>query len=290
MSLICPHCHWPLGVTERDAGSTIICRGCGRATTIPSAGSPDAAILPAAPRGDFPILQTIHSGLLWLGFGLVVVFVIALLLPDRGSRGPSNRATASNNLKHIALAMLNYESAYKCFPPTYTSSPTTGKPLLSWRVHILPYIEEEALYKEFHLDEPWDSPHNRALIPRMPYFYAYPGGAALPEGRTCYLAVVGPQSVLKPPFASSTIAAITDGARNTLLALEVDPSAAVIWTKPDDYYYTQDPQGLARTPGRKGTVAVVYADGHTSYIYDTLSAARFQALCTRDGGELVDPD
>ena len=69
--------------------------------------------------------------------------------------------------------MHNYHLAHGHFPPAYNKSPD-GKPLLSWRVHILPYLEQKSLYDEFHKDEPWDSEHNKALITRMPAVYYLP--------------------------------------------------------------------------------------------------------------------
>ena len=86
------------------------------------------------------------------------------------------RSQCINNLKQIGLAMHNYHAMHKTFPPAYTVD-KAGKPLLSWRVLILPYLEQDALYKEFHLDEPWDSEHNRALIDRMPATYRCPDAA-----------------------------------------------------------------------------------------------------------------
>ena len=88
-------------------------------------------------------------------------------LPDRASRREAARRMASsNNLKQIGLAMINYEQANKTFPPAYKAD-KDGKPLLSWRVLILPYLESNSLYEQFHLDEPWDSAHKR-LIAQMP--------------------------------------------------------------------------------------------------------------------------
>src|SRR5258707_7271470 len=78
------------------------------------------------------------------------------------------------------------------FPPA-ASRDQEGRPLLSWRVLLLPYVEQAALYQEFHLDEPWDSPHNLTLLPKMPKVYAVPAynGAANAPGRTCYQAFTG---------------------------------------------------------------------------------------------------
>ena len=78
-----------------------------------------------------------------------------------------------NNEKQIALAMHNYHAANDHLPPAAIKD-KAGKPLLSWRVAILPYLEQAALYNKFHLDEPWDSPHNKALIASMPAVYACP--------------------------------------------------------------------------------------------------------------------
>ena len=94
----------------------------------------------------------------------------------------SNRSAALHNLsmgrmKLINLAMLSYENSQGAFPPRAIFD-KSGKPLLSWRVQILPYIEEARLYEEFHRDEPWDSDHNKKLIPRMPKIYAAPDSKA----------------------------------------------------------------------------------------------------------------
>ena len=59
--------------------------------------------------------------------------------------------------------MNNYEAQHGCFPPAY-SVDKDGRPLHSWRVLLLPYLDEEELYKQLRLDEPWDSPHNKAVF------------------------------------------------------------------------------------------------------------------------------
>ena len=70
-------------------------------------------------------------------------------------------------MKQIVLAMWNYEDLKKHLPPVAIRD-KNGKALLSWRVAILPQLEQGALYNEFHLDEPWDSEHNKALVAKMP--------------------------------------------------------------------------------------------------------------------------
>src|SRR5205807_5126217 len=97
--------------------------------------------------------------------------------------GAAGRVQSTNNLRQIAIAMHSYHGTHNEFPAAYSTS-KDGKPLLSWRVEILPYIEQGALFNEFHLDEPWDSEHNKKLIERMPTIFAAPGSKAAKEFKT----------------------------------------------------------------------------------------------------------
>ena len=81
----------------------------------------------------------------------------------------------TNNLKHIGLALLNYNDIFGCFPPAYTTD-ANGKPMHSWRVLILPFIEQQTLYKRYRFDEPWDGPNNSLLAKEMPSVFPLPVG------------------------------------------------------------------------------------------------------------------
>lgn len=145
--------------------------------------------------------------------------------------GPITREhldTAENNLKQIALAWHNYEAANTNLPSNEQDA--KGKALLSWRVQILPYIEEDHLYRQFKLDEPWDSEHNKKLIDKMPKLYA-PIRVKADAGMTFYQTFTGKNALLKPG-QKATLAAIPDGTSNTFLVVEA--AKPVIWTKPDD--------------------------------------------------------
>src|SRR5689334_2744482 len=91
------------------------------------------------------------------------------------------------------MAMHNYADAHDQQLPPAVVYGRYGQPLYSWRVLLLPYIEQDDLYKEFQLDEPWDSPHNLALLPRMPGSYAAPGSkkSKLPPYHTVCHVLVG---------------------------------------------------------------------------------------------------
>ena len=102
------------------------------------------------------------------------------------AQAAGQRVASANNLRQIAMAMLTYVTINnEYFPPAYSADKTTGKPLLSWRVAILPYLGEETLYRQFHLDEPWNSEHNMRLIARTPQVFRSPASHAA-AGMTNY--------------------------------------------------------------------------------------------------------
>ena len=197
------------------------------------------------------------------------------------------RQQSANNLKQIALAMHNYHDVNKSFPPP-ANRDNNEKPLLSWRVHILPYIEQDALYKEFKLDEPWDSEHNKKLIPRMPAIYESPLAKNLAAGKTVYLGAAGPGMIFEGP-KGKTLADITDGTSNTIMTVEANDKHAVTWTKPDDYKpEKKDPAAPLIRKDMNG-FHVALADGSVRMIAKTIDADLLWALLTAAGNEVIDP-
>jgi hypothetical protein len=165
--------------------------------------------------------------------GLATVVVLAAPGPkDKdvplGPIKPEQRKKSFENLKEIGLAFHNYHDTNGFMPTNEVSK--DKKPLLSWRVQILPYIEQDKLYKEFKLDEPWDSDHNKKLIERMPAIFAPVRGKAK-AGETFYQGFSGKNGMLKSGEQVS-LAAITDGLSNTFMVVEA--GKPVIWTKPED--------------------------------------------------------
>jgi hypothetical protein len=173
-------------------------------------------------------------------------------------------------------------------PPAF-STDKNGKPLLSWRVLILRYCDGmDDLYNQFHLDEPWDSPHNRTLITKMPRTFGDPedpyDAKLAAEGKTHYLTVRGPRTVF-PGRERVRFSDITDGTDQTIMLVEVSDDRAVIWTKPDDFEYDEnDPiKGIAHL--RKDGFLVSFADTHRQFLPYTIDAKTLAALFTRNGGE-----
>lgn len=211
--------------------------------------------------------------------------------PIERMREAARRSQCVNNLKQIGLAMHNYHSTYNTFPPAYNTS-KDGKPLLSWRVHILPYLEHKALYDEFHLDEPWDSTHNKTLILRMPTTYTCNSASTklAREGKTTYLTPRGPATIF-PGATAIKFQDITDGTSNTILTIDAGNAAATFWTKPDDWDVTVGVLEPAKIfDHHPDGTDVGLADGSVRFLKNTITLKTLQALITRNGGEVVTSD
>ena len=192
----------------------------------------------------------------------------------------------SNNMRQIALAMHNYHDANGHFPPAATYD-DDGKPLLSWRVLILPYLEEAPTYDSFHLDEPWDSPHNQALIARMPDFYKSPRDRQGDQTKTRIVAPVGDETIF-PKDKPTQIRHILDGTSNTILFLQVPAKDAVVWTQPDDRLIDAKKPAGGLGGAAAGWTHVALADGSVRSILNTAEPRLIHELLTRAGGEVID--
>ena len=162
------------------------------------------------------------AGLVFGLFGSVVPILVVREVQYR-----ANRLISFNNLYQMGLAMHSYASANGTFPPAAVCD-ANGKPLLSCRVALLPYINEGRLYQQFKLDEPWDGPNNSKLLPLMPKCYAFPGDTTAPPGNTYYRVFVGNGAAFDPPRPSGPngetpgipLSDFTDGTGNTILIVE----------------------------------------------------------------------
>ncbi len=213
----------------------------------------------------------------------------ALLLPAvQAAREAARRSQCVNNLKQIGLALHNFHSATDGFPAAAITG-KDGKPLLSWRVAILPYIEQQSLYNQFHLNEPWDSPHNKTLIAKMPQTYACPSRARVEPGTTTYKALVGGGALFDATKPVS-MRQVTDGTSNTMAVIE--GKTPVVWTKPDDIPFDPraKPSLLDAGSNHSGGFNVLFTDGSVRFIKTSINVITFQALITRAGGEVVAAD
>jgi RNA polymerase sigma-70 factor (ECF subfamily) len=202
------------------------------------------------------------------------------------------RLANSNNLKWLSQAMQVYHGKYNHFPPSAISS-KDGKPLLSWRVAILPYIDQDAdaLYKEFHLDELWDSEHNKKLLAKMPRVYApvpvygpVKGVKTREPHMTFYRVFTGKGTVFEHP-QGNTLLDVTDGPSNTILIVEA--GEPVPWTKPEELPYDPDKALPKLGSGIINGFNVILCDGSVHVIRKDFDEKVMRLLITRNDGQPV---
>ncbi len=212
---------------------------------------------------------------------------LGLLGPALRSQGRVHQQMLSmNHLKQIGLAMHNYNDAFKHFPAP-ASHDRSGKPLLSWRVRILPYLGQGQLYRQFHLDEPWDSPHNKALVEKMPAVFRSPASQAA-AGMTNYLVPVGNGALYSSMKDEPTPKDITHGTSITIMTVEADDAHAVVWTKPEDLPFDPADPKKGLSTGYEGGCPVGMCDGSaTKLLPKIIDAKDLKALFTRAGGEVI---
>jgi len=208
------------------------------------------------------------------------------------------------NLQQIGLAIHDYDELNGELPTNSYAS--DGTPLLSWRVQILPYLGEDGLYKQFKLDEPWDSQHNGRLLERIPEVYRLPRESRKSGGKTYYRGFSNPGAVferrparnfampllggcmteLKTRVSLSTIA---DPLSETILVVEA--AEHVEWTKPDDLDATPGkPFPVLATHGKPARAKAVFANWSAESFKATLPQTLIRALITHSGGEKLPSD
>ena len=168
---------------------------------------------------------------IWLP-GLFALLGTVCVVPAPAADEPTQKEfqTAANRLKELGIAFHTYgDNNGGKWADDITDK--DGRPLLSWRVALLPHIEGEKLYKEFKLDEPWDSEHNKKLIAKMPPTYQPVRGKAKP-GETFLQRFVGKDALFNENGSDYKISTVPDGTSNTALVVEADDP--VVWTKPLD--------------------------------------------------------
>jgi RNA polymerase sigma factor (sigma-70 family) len=193
-------------------------------------------------------------------------------------------------LGRIGIAINAFDEANGFLPPNAIRDPNTGKPLLSWRVAILPWIGSKELYQQFHLDEAWDSPHNKALIAKMPFEYAPVGVKTEDPFATYYQVFVGPGTAFETRANNNKLklTGIRDGAANTLAVVEA--GSAVPWTKPEDLQFLPD-RPLPPLGGLfRAGFNLVFLDASVWSVARKVDERLLKALITRDGGEPINRD
>lgn len=267
----CPHCGEPLEkATSRNGASK-------KSKRTGKSGS-NAGLI-------FAIVGVF--GVLFVCGGLLIL--PALLLPAvQQAREAARRTQCRNNLKMIGLAVHNYHDSFVMFPAAHLND-EEGDPRLSWRVSILPFLDESSRYQSYDFSQAWDGPTNSMLLTPSPHAYICPSYNGLPSmGSTCYATISGSDTVMGAGECIR-IRDIRDGTSNTLMVVEAC-QLNIPWMKPQDI--DEDsvtkigaPDGISSSH-QKG-VNVLFADGSVRFLSSETSPELLRAIITRDGAETV---
>lgn len=229
-----------------------------------------------------------------LGVLLTAVAVAALCSAIQGAREAWRRTGCAVNLKNIWAAMFAYNAANGVLPPAYTVD-EAGRPLHSWRVLILPYLENSTLYREIRLDEPWDSEWNSQFhrLPVSPF--ACPSRvAALPDGtpiaETTYSVVVGDETAFPDAGNWRKWEDFADGLSETLCVVE--RKTPVCWMDPtqeltlETFAAELANEHKGGKGGEGGAFAATF-DGAVRFVPVSTDAATLKGAATVAGGEKV---
>jgi prepilin-type processing-associated H-X9-DG protein len=219
----------------------------------------------------------------------IIVLLIALLLPAVRTAGPAVfRAQCTNNLKQIALALHNYAEVHKVLPPAYTVD-ARGRPLHSWRTLILPYVEQETLYRTIDLSKPWNDPANAKARETIVDVFRCPVRGGRPN-TTTYLAIAAPNGCLLPT-EPRRLAEITDPHESTLMVIDAGEENAVPWMAPVD---ADESLVMSIGPTTKlhhvGGINAAFVDGSVRFLKTSIPTVVRRALMSISGNEQVTSD
>jgi hypothetical protein len=216
--------------------------------------------------------------------------VTLLSRPVMRAREAARRASCSGNLSQLAAAIHIYCGVYGILPPAHVDD-EYGRPMHSWRVLILPFINQGGLYAKYNFSEPWDGPSNVKLLSQMPRIFSCPtrdAGTTAPT-MTSYVVVSSPDTMFPGPHAIR-FDQVTDGLSSTLMLVEVGNSQ-IPWTKPEDLdlrtmsLQINDETHPAISSKHPGGANVEFADRRYRFLRDSVTASQLKSLLTRSGGE-----
>jgi Protein of unknown function (DUF1559) len=257
-----------------------------------SSGPPSAFSPPANRRPRFTFtIGTMMRFILVVG---CLLGLLAALVPIRDrTRDAPRRAACVNNLKQIALALHQYHTVYGAFPPAYIAD-EQGRPRHSWRVLILPFLEQQSLYDQYDFREPWDGPNNIKLLGQMPVLFQCPSSRApgpAVSTFTSYVAISGPGTMF-PGAESIRLDHVTDGPAKTLMVVEV-AHAQIPWTKPEDLDVRtmasriNDRDHPSISSNHPGGAVAAFGDGACRFLPDSINGMGLRSLVTVAGGEQI---
>lgn len=326
---ICPLCRKEIIVDNQFGGQSRPCEGCGQTVTLPIASTPTTAV--ASPVGvampplpglgsqsgaPGPVSNRADSGrtIVFLVIGTMMAFsacvcggfLWSILAPVwKESRANARRLQATKNLKQILLALHSYETTYGVFPPAYVAD-AQGKPKYSWRVLILPYLEDpqaSAAYAKFDRDKAWDSPENQVASKMVVSIFKSPHDKT---GNCSFMTLRGPRTLF-PNGNPMPLNRVTDDTATTISVVELGGRMNG-WAEPVDIDMRELDLPVGEEPGQipgpdfelmvdgKAGFHMGMADGSIKFmpllptsVYGSHPNTRFHYMSTISGHEPIPP-
>ncbi|MGI8982004.1 MAG: DUF1559 domain-containing protein [Pirellulaceae bacterium] len=280
----CPHCGKQTSVADQYAGQSGPCAACGKNVTVPFAGGP-AYPGPAAQGSGAggAGMAALIVGIVLLGGLLVCGGVVALVaFRTIGTvRTSATRMNSQNNLKQLGLAIHMYHDVHGALPPAIVKD-ADGKPLYSGMVLLLPFLEQDALYKQFDQSKAWDDPANLNLSRQMIPTFMNPSSTDGRPGHCDYMLVGGPNAMLSETGKNS-LGNVMDGTSNTIMAVEVGSGNTLeSWAQPVAW----DPSQPFNSPDPT-MVNVLFGDGSVRALPKTLPVQTLRLITDRQDGQAV---
>jgi hypothetical protein len=286
----CPECAEKNSVGPEFGGRHGKCAFCGAGVIVPQASGPAQLVTssggpPSQKAGaSWLVVLAIAGGVL----GVMVVcggLLLALLLPAiSAAREAGRRASCTNNVRQIDLALQNYVATYGHFPPAATPG-KNGKPPMSWRVAILPFMGQDALYHQYDQSQAWDSPKNLALSKMAIHEFRCPSDGEVADGETSYFMITGKNTVGGTPGSPGTpLSAVTSGTSTTVMLVEVQ-GLKIPWSAPRDITIDEliAKLGSGRLSGHPAVFVVGMADGSVQTLPSSIDAETLRRLALMNG-------
>lgn len=214
---------------------------------------------------------------------LLICALLAIVVPIyRAAREFQRRTTCHYNLQMIGIALHTYHDTWNCLPAASRTN-ANGKASLSWRVAILPMMENGTIFSQYDMSEPWNGPKNSKLHTVCPWYLRCPEDTTSAPGMTNYVAITGPGTAWPGSNKHSRFSDFKDGTSKSIVVVEIRNSD-IHWMEPRDLdirslKFAINSDGKNSISSRHvGGACVMYGDGYVSFLDESETAARLREM------------